>query len=114
MSMKDIRIFVASSCEMVAERNALAYFAIAHEDEFAGRGLRVRLSKWEYVDPTMAVGPKEDEYLKELRDSDGALILFQKVLGKFTRQEYEETLEYEKSGCRLQAHQILFKEGPGI
>ena len=112
--MKDIRIFVASSCEMVAERNALAYFAIAHEDEFAGRGLRVRLSKWEYVDPTMATGPKEDEYLKELRDSDGALILFQKVLGKFTRQEYDEALEYEKTGCRLQAHQILFKEGPDI
>ena len=114
MVVKDLLIFVASSREMVAERNALAYFAIAHEDEFAGRGLRVRLSKWEYVDPTMAVGPKEDEYLKELRDSDGALILFQKVLGKFTRQEYDEALEYEKTGCRLQAHQILFKEGPGI
>ena len=48
MVVKDLLIFVASSREMVAERNALAYFAIAHEDEFAGRGLRVRLSKWDY------------------------------------------------------------------
>ena len=41
--MKDIRIFVASSKELEKERNCLAFLVLAHEDEFAKRGLRVRL-----------------------------------------------------------------------
>ena len=38
--MKDIRIFVASSKELEKERNYLAFLVLAHEDEFAARGLR--------------------------------------------------------------------------
>lgn len=51
--MKDVRIFVASSKELLPDRNALAYFALAYEDEFAKRGLRMWLSKWEYIDLSM-------------------------------------------------------------
>lgn len=43
--MKDIRIFVASSKELIAERNQLAFLVLSMEGEFAARGLRVRLSK---------------------------------------------------------------------
>ncbi len=38
--MKDIRIFVASSKELEKERNYLAFLVLAHEEEFAERGLR--------------------------------------------------------------------------
>ena len=41
--MKDIRIFVAASKELERERNYLAYFVLAKENEFAVLGLRVRL-----------------------------------------------------------------------
>ena len=41
--MKDIRIFVASSKELERERNYLAFLVLAKEDEFATRGLRVKL-----------------------------------------------------------------------
>ena len=37
--MKDIRIFIASSRELERERNYLAFLVLAHEDEFAARGL---------------------------------------------------------------------------
>ena len=42
--MKDIRIFVASSKELIAERNQLAFLVLSMEGEFAARGLRVRLA----------------------------------------------------------------------
>ena len=42
--MKDIRIFVASSKELIAERNQLAFLVLSMEEEFAARGLRVRLA----------------------------------------------------------------------
>ncbi len=43
-AMKDIRIFVASSKELIAERNQLAFLVLSMEEEFAARGLRVRLA----------------------------------------------------------------------
>ena len=112
--MKDIRIFVASSKELIAERNQLAFLVLSMEEEFARRGLRVRLAKWEYVDPRMTEERTEDRYLEEMYDSDAALILFKTLIGKYTREETEKALERERGGyARLKAHRILFKEGDG-
>ena len=112
--MKDIRIFVASSKELIAERNQLAFLVLSLEEEFARRGLRVRLAKWEYVDPRMTEERTEDRYLEEMYDSDAALILFKTLIGKYTREETEKALERERGGyARLKAHRILFKEGDG-
>ena len=112
--MKDIRIFVASSKELIAERNQLAFLVLSMEEEFAARGLRVRLAKWEYVDPKMTEERTEDRYLEEMYDSDAALVLFKTLIGKYTREETEKALERERGGyARLKAHRILFKEGDG-
>ncbi len=112
--MKDIRIFVASSKELIAERNQLAFLVLSMEEEFASRGLRVRLAKWEYVDPKMTEERTEDRYLEEMYDSDAALVLFKTLIGKYTREETEKALERERGGyARLKAHRILFKEGDG-
>lgn len=110
--MKDVRIFVASSKELLPERNALAYFVLAHEDEFAKRGLRVRLSKWEYVDPTMTEERTEDRYLDEMLNCDAVLMLFRHVLGKYTKEEVDKAIAAETAGSsRIKKHLILFKEG---
>lgn len=62
VNMNDIRIFMASSRELERERNFLAFLVLAHEEEFARRGFRVRLAKWEYVDPTMTIEHHKDRY----------------------------------------------------
>lgn len=72
--MKDIRIFIASSKNLIAERNALAYLVLSKEEDFAARGFRVRLSKWEYVDPTMTEARTEDRYLDEMYNCDAVSI----------------------------------------
>ena len=84
--MKDIRIFIASSRELVRERNALAFLVLAHEEAFAARGLRVRLAKWEYVDPKMTEARTEDRYLDEMYDCDAAFVLFRDIAGMYTRE----------------------------
>ena len=107
--MKDIRIFVASSKELVAERNALAYLALSKAEEFEQRGFRVRLAKWEYVDPRMTEARTEDRYLDEMYGCDAALVLFRNVAGMYTREELDKALAAEKSGTRrLKTHEILF------
>lgn len=109
--MREIRIFVASSSELLSERNRLAYLVLAHEADFEGRGLRVRLSKWEYVDPAMTEERSEDRYLNEMLGCDAALVLFKNVLGKYTEEEVVKAIAAEKQGnSRLKAHRLLFCE----
>ena len=85
--MKEIRIFVASSKELLPERNYLSYLTLAHEEEFEKRNFRVRLSKWEYFDPNMTAGRTEDRYLEEMLQCDGVMVLFRNVLGRYTEEE---------------------------
>ena len=109
MALKDIRIFVASSKELVAERNALAFLVLAKEDEFERRGLRVRLSKWEYVDPKMTAGRTEDRYLDEMYNCDAAMVIFKDIAGMYTREELDKALAREAAGLdRIKTHRILF------
>ena len=105
--MKDIRIFVASSKELEKERNYLAFLVLAKEDEFAAFGLRVRLAKWEYVDPKMTEARTEDRYLDEMYNCDAALVLFRDIAGMYTREELDKALAKE-GASRLKTHQILF------
>lgn len=110
--MKDIRIFVASSKELEKERNYLAFLVLAHEDDFAKRGFRVRLSKWEYVDPTMTEARTEDRYLDEMLNCDAVLMMFRHVLGMYTKEEVDKAIAAEVTGVsRIKKHLMLFKEG---
>ncbi len=109
--MKDIRIFIASSKELERERNALAFLVLSKEEEFAARGFRVRLAKWEYVDPKMTEARTEDRYLEEMCNCDAAFVLFRDIAGMYTREELDKALERERAGTsRLKAHRILFAE----
>ncbi|MBQ3344200.1 MAG: ATP-binding protein [Kiritimatiellae bacterium] len=107
--MKDLRIFVASSRELERERNYLAYLVLANEEEFAKRGFRVRLAKWEYVDPKMTAERTEDRYLEEMYNCDAAFVLFKNIVGTYTREEMAKAIAAEQGGwSRLKAHRILF------
>lgn len=107
--MKDIRIFIASSKELNQERNELAFVVLAKEEEFAQRGLRVRLSKWEYVDPKMTAGRTEDRYLDEMYNCDAAMVIFKNIAGMYTREELDKALAREADGSdRIKTHKILF------
>ena len=110
--MKDIRIFVASSKELLPERNYLAYLVLASAEDFERRGFRVRLSKWEYVDPTMTEARTEDRYLDEMLDCDAVLMMFRHVLGMYTKEEVDKAIAAEEAGTsRIKKHLMLFKDG---
>lgn len=95
--MKDIRIFIASSEELLPEYNALAYLVLAKE-EFEQRGFRVRLAKCEYGDSKMTVIMTEDRYLDEMYNCDAALVIFKNIAGKYNREELDKTLAKEAVG----------------
>lgn len=112
--MKEIRIFVASSRELLQERNYLSYLLLLNEEAFERSGFRVKLSKWEYVDPMMTEERTEDRYLAEMMNSDAAIVLYKNVLGKYTQEEYEKAvLSITHGRERLKSHRVVFMENGG-
>ncbi len=59
-----IKIFVASSNELKAEREALAGCVLRLNHWLVDRGEeeRVALEKWEYLDSSMGVDHKQEQY----------------------------------------------------
>ncbi len=107
--MKDFRIFIASSKELNQECNELAFLVLAKEEEFAKRGLLVRLFKWEYVDLKMAVGRTEDRYLDEMYNCDAAIAIFKNIAGMYTREKLNKTQVREAADLAwIKTHKILF------
>ena len=109
--MKEIKIFVASSCEFHAERAHLSYLVLKSREEYAKRGFVIVLSKWEDVDPTLTDRRTEDRYLDEMCDCDGVLILLGEKIGNYTKEEFDKAIECERKGSgRIQGHAILFDQ----
>jgi hypothetical protein len=108
--MKDIRIFIASSRELVRERNALAFLVLAKEEEFAARGLRVRLAKWEYVDPKMTEARTEDRYLDEMYDCDAALVLYYTNCRTFGPEQMKEAYDRTKREENPKRLYVFFRD----
>ena len=64
-----IKVFVASSNELKDERGELAVPVLGLNGWLYSRGVeeRVALEKWEYLDSSMGVDHKQEEYNRALR-----------------------------------------------
>ena len=107
-----IKIFVASSNELQAEREALAGCELRLNGWLVDRGEeeRVERSMWEYQDSSMGVERKQDEYNRELRNCDAVMALFWRKFGEYTEEEFQTALAERRHGGRVRRVEVWFKE----
>ena len=107
-----IKVFVASSNELQAEREELAGPVLRLNRWLLDRGEeeRVALEKWEYLDSAMGVDHKQEEYNRALRACDAAVGLCWRKFGQYTEQEVTVAREEIASGHRVKRLEIWFKE----
>ena len=107
-----IKIFVASSNELQAEREALAGCVLRLNRWLVDRGEeeRVSLEKWEYLDSSMGVDHKQEEYNQALRDCDAALGLCWRKFGQYTEQEVTVAREEIRARRRVRRLEVWFKD----
>ena len=107
-----IKIFVASSKELQAEREALAGCVLRLNRWLVDQGEeeRVTLEKWEYLDSSMGVDHKQEEYNQALRDCDAALGLCWRKFGQYTEQEVTVAREEIRGRRRVRRLEVWFKE----
>ena len=74
-----------------------------------GEDERVSLEKWEYLDSSMGVDHKQEEYNRVLRDCDAAVGLCWRKFGEYTEQEVTVAREEIRARRRVSRLEVWFK-----
>ena len=110
--MTKIRIFLASSLDMREERLALGNYIRKLNDIYMERGVYFQLFMCEDEDLSMADTRKQDEYDRQVRDSQLCLVLFFNKAGQYTVEEFEAAYDqFQKTGAPSVV--TFFRRGDG-
>ena len=110
MKSKLYKIFVASSAELKRERMELVDLMQDMNDILVENSIKLKPVLWEYMDSSMRVERKEDEYLAKLRECEVCIVLFWQILGEYTVEELDVAVKEMRSvRCPKEVH-VLFKE----
>ena len=88
--MAATRIFLASSSELKADRDAFEIFINRKNKEWHARGVFLQLIIWEDFLDAMSNTRLQDEYTRAIRECDIFVMLFATKVGKYTEEEFEE------------------------
>ena len=88
-----ITIFLASSDELIQDRNSFHSFVATLDDIYEPRGIRIKLKRWEDFAAHCTGTRTQDDYNKIVRQSDMCIAMFHRKGGKFTIEEFHQALE---------------------
>ena len=95
--MKTITVFLASSKELINDRNSFQALIASLDDLFEPRGIRIKCRRWEDFSAFCTGTRTQDDYNKIVRSSDMCICLFHKLAGEFTIEEFNQALDEYKS-----------------
>lgn len=100
--MKIIKIFLASSDELLEDRIAFGDFVRRLDSLYKKRGISIELFKWEDFEAYYTKRRKQDEYNDKIKESDFFLALFHTKAGQFTIEEFNVAKdEYDRNSSPL-------------
>jgi hypothetical protein len=96
---KRIRIFLASSQELRADRDDFDLYFRQQNDRLIKDGVYLEVNRWEYFLDAMSETRLQDEYNKAVRSCDIFVSLFFTKTGKFTEEEFDTAHDqFKKTG----------------
>lgn len=87
--MRRVKIFLASSAELRADRDEFKLAIAARNDAWMHHGVLLQVVAWEHFLDAMADGRLQDEYNDEIRRCDLFVMLFHTKVGRYTLEEFE-------------------------
>lgn len=110
--MKTIKLFLASSAELKADRQAFEGFINRKNKDWVARGVFLELVIWEDFLDAVSQTRLQDEYNQAIRDCDLFLMLFWTKVGRYTQEEFETAFgRFQGVGWIRRAARRL---GPGM
>lgn len=98
--MKTYRIFLASSAELVTDRQAFEVFLARLNDEFLQRHVHFELYVWERESEAVFNSRKQDQYNQNLAGCDLFVLLFWSKVGLYTNEEFDVALNRFRTTAR--------------
>lgn len=95
--MKKITIFLASSNELLPERENFEIEIYRKSKAWSEKGVILNLDIWEDMSGKMSQTSSQDEYNKRVKSSDLFVILVYTKLGQYTEAEFENAYEHFKA-----------------
>ena len=96
---RKITIFLASSEELINDRNSFSDLIRSLDDIYEDRGIRIKLQRWEDFFAYCTGTRTQDEYNQVLSASDMCICLFHKRAGQYTVEEFHHAIaEYQRTG----------------
>ena len=94
-----INIFLASSNELINDRNSFQAFIASLDDIYENRGWRIKCRRWEDF-PAYCTGNRtQDAYNNIVRASDMCIALFHMQAGQYTIEEFNQAMDgYRECG----------------
>ncbi|MCF8366055.1 MAG: DUF4062 domain-containing protein [Bacteroidales bacterium] len=88
--MQKIKIFLASSSELQADREQFEIFIYRKCKVWYDKGVFLHLDVWEDFTDAMSAGGLQSEYNKAVSSSDIFVLLVHNKVGKYTSEEFEK------------------------
>ena len=96
---RKITIFLASSEELINDRNSFSDLIRSLDNIYEDRGIRIKLQKWEDFFAYCTGTRTQDQYNQVLSASDMCICLFHKRAGQYTVEEFHHAIaEYQRTG----------------
>ena len=108
-TIKTIKIFLASSEELQAEREKMADLIVHLNKLFRCRGIELDLEKWEYLDASQSTRRKQNEYNDILRQCDICVVIFWRRIGDKTVEELDVAHKSMLDGRNPRKIYVFFK-----
>jgi internalin A len=109
--IKTIKIFLASSSELIEDRRSLREFISVENDRYHEKGIYLKIIQWEYFVDSISKERLQEEYNKALKESDIFLSLFFTKVGRYTSEEFENAFGQFKNTGKPYIY-TYFKDAP--
>ena len=101
-SLRTIRIFLASSKELLEDRDKFELYILKQNHELLKKGFELKVERWEDFFSAMSKTRSQDEYNKVIRECDVFVSLFSTKAGEYTEEEFDVAhRQFESSGKPL-------------
>ena len=97
MATRTINIFLASSDELINDRNSFQALIANLDDIYEERGIRIKCKRWEDFSAFCTGERTQDQYNQVLRASDMCICMFHRKAGKYTIEEFNQALNEYRS-----------------
>lgn len=108
--MKTIKIFLASSEELKQDRLEIADLVENLNIKLNKIDFNIQLVKWEYLDSSMGIKHKQEEYNDKLKTCELCIVLYWTKFGMYTKQELDTAYNRLCAGDNPKKLYVYFKD----